>query len=197
MIGQRPMSGPVAMVSIVKPDRRQRCSSRYRRSWSSCFVTSHLSLRSFLDPSNRLIRKPSAIIRQSPPRAELRFWVTAGNSTAARQAAHRIDLITKPPGRRVIDGAKGVSRGIVVHRPTRVRLSLDLQRLTRLTMSAGVVEWSMFLVLTRDFLRLATTAHRRSRSNPFEHGFRIHTIVHGSPFRRWIAYDRCCVQASS
>ena len=85
-------------------------------------------------------------------------------ASAARVEPNRSDLckrirsssIISVPGSAVTKRASGVSSGILVHRPTGVRISLALSRLRRFAKPAGIVEWCMFLVLTREF-QLSTT----------------------------------------
>jgi hypothetical protein len=67
----------------------------------------------------------------------------------------------------------GVATGVVMDQSTLEKIFRSVAPLMRFATSAGIAEWCMFLVLTRDFPRSSTTRLRRLHSNTFEHGFRI------------------------
>jgi hypothetical protein len=85
------------------------------------------------------------------------------------QFARRLDVIPR---------RLGIAGRMTVHRPTRVRVSLNLSRLKRFAKSAGVAEWCMFLVLTRDPELSTTIRLCPFHLNTFKHRFRISRLLY-------------------
>src|SRR3979490_1763567 len=92
-------------------------------------------------------------------------------------------------------GCRWVCRRVVVQHLTRVRISLSLSRLKRFAKLAGVAEWCMFLVPTRDSELSTTIRLSPFHLNTFEHSFRISGLLY--PVTPSLPRPKCDLRSGS